>query len=337
MRRIVPFFLLGFLLLGFLSSTIVGASNLDKVNSHDKPLTQQKLQVLSTIKPIQALVLAIAGEHVESTQLIPDFASPHHYNFKPSDISRIKQADVIFRIDENFESLLNHAFENKSPNTPIISLADNQQLHLLKRVGKHRHGTKDKQHAKHNDKKSEHEHTTNVRDDHQQMDLHIWTSPQNMQILARAITTTLSKLDIKNKPFYEKNLTQFNAELMTLSNEIKAKFLPLKSKPYVVFHNSWQYFSHQFDLEKPVIVDFHEGVSAGTKGIRNIRKMIRAANIQCVLADPSIKPARVKTITEGLQINTGYIDILGAELALNKNTAVSLLKKVSATIADCLR
>ena len=65
--------------------------------------------------------------------------------------------------------------------------------------------------------------------------------------------------------------------------------------------------------------------------------MIRAANIQCVLADPSIKPARVKTITEGLQINTGYIDILGAELALNKNTAVSLLKKVSATIADCLR
>jgi zinc transport system substrate-binding protein len=329
MHRIVPFFSVAFLLLALASFSAVNA------NTKDQPQSQSKLRVLTTIKPIQALLIAIAGDHVESAQLIPDYASPHNYSFKPSDISLIKQADVIFRIDENFEVLLNHAFENKSSNAPIISLADNNSIQLLKIIGKHHHTVKNTR-----EKKKSHDETGGHNAHHKpdtQTDLHIWTSPQNMQILANIIATTLSALDIKNKTLYEKNLARLNTELIKETKEIQTELSSLKRKPYVVFHNSWQYFSHQFGLQTPTTVDFQEGISAGIKSIKSIREKIHDTDIHCVLADPSIKPERVRTVTEGQLVNTGFIDILGANLPLNKNTAITLLKTVSGTMANCLR
>ena len=311
-----------------LSSQNGFAANLDKT---DQPLASSKLHVLSTIKPIQALVIAIAGDKVESTQLIPDYASPHNYTFKPSDIARIKQADVIFRIDEHFEILLNQAFKNKSANTPLISLADNEALPLLKQMGKHHHAVKPE-----NDDSAD-SHTEKGHKAHQQVDLHIWTSPQNMKVLANIIATTLSQRDIKNKSFYEKNLAQFNIQLAITSHEIQNQLLNIKHQPYIVFHNSWQYFSHQLGLQKPIIIDFHEGISAGIKSIKSIREKISQSGIHCLLADPSIKPERVKTITEGQSINTGFIDILGADLPLDNNTAIALLKNISGEVSACLR
>ena len=311
-----------FLLLGLASFSTVIADTKNQQHS------QAKLRVLTTIKPIQALLIAIAGDQVESAQLIPDYASPHRYSFKPSDISLIKQADVIFQIDENFEILLNHAFENKSPKAPLISLADDNNIQLLKIIGKHHHANT--QEHKETDGHNAH------HKPHIQTDLHIWTSPQNMQILANIITATLSELDVKNKALYEKNLAQLNAALIKTTNEIQMALSSVKQKPYVVFHNSWQYFSHQFSLQTPTTVDFQEGISAGIKSIKSIREKIRDTGIHCVLADPSIKPERVRTVTEGQIVNTGFIDILGADLPLNDRTAIRLIKSISGTMEECL-
>ena len=312
----------------------------------ESPQTSDKLQVLSTIKPIQALVLAIAGDHVDSTQLIPDFASPHTYSFKPSDISRIKQADVIFRIDENFERLLNHAFDNKSPSTGIISLADDKNIQLLNHVGKRNHGAANT--AKHQTENDQHSHDASLdthsgkhsdkhSDKRSEKDLHIWTSPRNLQLLATNIATTLSKLDSKNKQLYASNLARFHHKLAKLTETIKAELQPVKTQPYVVFHNSWQYFAEQFGLQKPVIVDFHEAVSAGSKSIKRIREQIRSANIHCVISSPGIKVERIKAITEGTSVNIETIDILGTNVALNKNTVFTILQKTGQKIARCLR
>jgi len=306
------------------------SQNREDSSEKDAPQTSDKLQVLSTIKPIQALVLAIAGDHVESAQLIPDFASPHTYSFKPSDISRIKQADVIFRIDENFERLLNHAFDNKLPNTDIISLADDKNIQLLNHVGKHNHGAANT--VKPKSKNEQHSHNT-----HDEKDLHIWTSPRNLQLLATSIATTLSKLDSKNKQFYASNLARFHQKLDKLTEAIQAELQPVKTQPYIVFHNSWQYFAEQFGLQKPVIVDFHEAVSAGSKSIKRIRMQIRTANIRCILSNPGVKIGRIKAITEGTEVNNETIDILGANVALNKNTVFTILQKTGQKIARCLR
>ena len=62
MKRIVLFF------------TVIAALASPFAQASEKPL------ILSTIKPIHALVSAITGDIAECKQIVPDYASPHHYS-----------------------------------------------------------------------------------------------------------------------------------------------------------------------------------------------------------------------------------------------------------------
>jgi zinc transport system substrate-binding protein len=335
MRRIVPFFSFVLLLLALLSGSLAMAT------SYAQPFEdaqEKKLHVLSTIKPIQAIVMAIAGERVRSTYFIPAYASPHNYSFKPSDIRLIKQADVIFRIDDNFEVLLNTHFAKAALTSPVIALADSGNIKLLDLVGIHNHTVKTQKKPSEASHANEHDQPShlNHQKHHSNKDLHIWASPQNIQSMATMITETLSRFNVKNAEYYHINLSLFIAELDQVTEEIEAELAPFKKQPFVVFHNSWQYFLTQFGLQKPTVIDFHEGLSAGIKSIRKVRKTIASNNIHCVFSDPSIQPKRVYTLTEDMNINTESIDISRADLAMNKEMPLALLKDLSHKIKSCL-
>lgn len=312
MRRIVLYFLL----LGILS---LSACNQEK---------SSELTVLTSIKPVQSIVLAIAGKHIQTQQLIPDYASPHHYAFKPSDIRKIKAADLIFRIDEHFEVMLNPALENLSDQSHIITLAENPDIHLLPTIGRHEHSDE-----------SKHEHESiedHDSDMHEDMDMHVFTSPANAIVMATEVAEALSKIDPKNKQNYQKNLQTFSQNLQQESDLLKEKLAAVSHKPFIVFHHSWQYFGEYFSLQEPSIVDLQEGITAGGKTLLATRKAIVSNNIQCIFSDPSISEARVNTLIEGLKIKTAKIDVLQSDIALDQFTYINWLKEMGSEISSCL-
>ncbi len=77
--------------------------------------------IVSTIKPIHALVYAIAGGNgspLEIRQLLPDGASPHHYALKPSDMRTLESAKVVFRIGSGLETFLDKPLASLSSQPP---------------------------------------------------------------------------------------------------------------------------------------------------------------------------------------------------------------------------
>jgi len=321
-------------------------------------VSQDRLQIFSSIKPIQAIVLAIAGEHADVEQLIPDYASPHDYSFKPSDIRKIEKADIIFRIDEHMETQLNGAFQNiDTKKTSIVSLASTNGLMLLD--SNHNHGVDahdghDKEHEEHDhhdehehhdDHKEEHSHKSEKHDDsnhghdhddhknHDNVDFHIWTSPKNAVLMANNIAVNLSKLDPKNAQHYKKNIELFFDQIKARSEEMTVKLTPFKDKPYIVFHNSWQYLAAEFGLKKPIVIDLHESVSSGAKTISDIRKRIETENINCVFYDSSISLGRLNTISKTAK--TVEIDVLARDVTLNQSTYVNWLKQLGSQIQSC--
>jgi len=279
----------------------------------------EKIRVLSTIKPIHLIVSEIAGNKADSEQLIPDYASPHSYSFKPSDIRKIKKAHLIFRIDEHLEAMLNSTLETHAPKNSLISLAEIEGITLLSL-------SKDKQHK--------HEDSADLHDE--SVDLHIWTSPDNILVMARSITASLVKLDMKNADTYKKNLEQFETSISTFTQNLKDDFTTLKDKPYFVFHNSWQYFSTYFDLKKPEIINQHEGLSGDIKSIRSARNKIKTDGIVCIFSGPNVSAARVKTLSENLDVNTAQIDVLASGIQAKKGSALEWLNSMSTTIKNCL-
>lgn len=289
--------------------TACGSS--DSIDNKTKAKT--KLQVITSIKPIQMIVLAIAGDNAQSEQLIPDFASPHNYSFKPSDIRKVKKADVVFRIDEHMETQLETIFKSLESKIKVISLAETKGLKLLESAGNH----------------DEHE-----SENHEKVDFHIWTSPKNALIMATSVVETLSELDPKNATDYQRNFAKFSAQLKIESDSISAKLIKYQKSPYIVFHNSWQYFSNAFGLQNPIVIDMHESVSSGVKTIRIIREKIRADKIGCVFYDTTISESRLKLLTEN--VNTANIDVLAKDIEMNQSAYIDWLKQLTEQVETCL-
>ena len=286
-----------------------GSDSIDK----NKTKVEARLQVISSIKPIQMIVLAIAGDYVQSEQLIPDYASPHNYSFKPSDIRKVKKADVVFRIDEHMETQLNSVFASLASKTKLISLSEVNGLKLLE--------------SNHTDHEDENE-------NHENIDFHIWTSPRNALILATVVTEALSELDPNNAKKYQNNFKAFSELLKLESDKISAKLVKYHSSAYIVFHNSWQYFANEFGLQKPIVVDMHEGISGGAKTVSEIRQKINKDNIRCVFYDDSISEARLKLLTK--KVNTAKIDVLANDVELNQSAYINWLEQLTEQVETCL-
>lgn len=283
-----------------------------------------KLQIVSTIKPIQAIVLAIVGEYAQSEQLIPDHASPHNYSFKPSDIRKVNSADVVFRIDEHMEKQLNAVFGSLNSSTLLVSLAEIKGMKLLE--------ANDPHHEDEHGSDSSHDDHENV--DVENVDFHIWTSPKNAMIIASTVTRTLSDLDTKNSKHYQQNFEIFSESLKEESKKISTALSKYQNSAYVVFHNSWQYFANEFRLQKPIVIDLHEGVSSGAKTVREIRNIIENENIQCVFYDASVSEARLKLLTG--KIKATKIDVLAQAIEINQSAYFNWLHQLGEQVESCL-
>lgn len=302
MRRIVLYFLW------------LGIFSLAACNKEES----SKLTVLSSIKPVQAIVLAIAGENITSQQLIPDSASPHHYAFKPSDLRKVAEADLIFRIDEHFEALLNPVLKGLSKQSKTVSLSKSPGIKLLPLGGNHSHDEHDEDRA---------------------FDMHIFTSPENVIVMAKAIAEALSKLDPNNAQNYQDNAEKFTNNVRQTSTKVRLELAPLSDKPYVVFHSSWQYFSTYFGLQSPKVVSLQEGIIAGGKTIKKIRDEIASERIQCVFKGPDISSSRVNVLTEnmhGLSIKSVEIDVLGRDIAISEDSYIKWLEYMGSQVKNCL-
>ena len=135
------------------------------------------LQVVTTIKPLYALVNEVVGEHGQTKLLIDQSQSPHNFQLKPSQVSMLEDADVIFYIDKNLETFL-----DKIQHAQKIAMTENVSLELLPYrkggVWENHHGYSKKGyrhgrgHHKHGYGKDHHKHSYDHKDGGVDYDMH---------------------------------------------------------------------------------------------------------------------------------------------------------------------
>ena len=281
-----------------------------------------KKNIVVTIKPLEGLLRAIAKDSVNIQRLLPDYASPHNYHFRPSDIRKIKAANLIFRIDENMERFVAPLLQTLNHST-VISLADLPKIKLLaitKDAGDDEHG---------DDHKYAH--------DHRNQDLHIWMSPQNGMVMAEKIANELSKLNPQQRSFYQKNLADLKQKIQRFTDSFQLEAQPLQNKPYLVFHDSWNYFAHTFHLHKLATINLHADIQPGVKTIMQTRRKIKQSNAQCLFSEPLFRPKTIIMLTEGFDIKTAELDTLGSHLKSDDDIYIKLLRYTAQQIKNCLK
>ncbi len=275
--------------------------------------------IVSTIKPIHALVYAIAGGEnspLEIRQLLPDGASPHHYALKPSDMRTLETARVVFRIGSGLETFLDKPLATAIPTRAVITLADTPGIQAL--GSRHQHGDDHAGHAANS------------------ADLHLWLNPVNAIAMSREIARALSVADSAHQADYLANAQQLIAQIEATDARIRQQLAPLSQQPYLSFHDAWQHFDTHYGLNFAGAVTLDISRLPGARHVRDIRKIIEEKRAVCLFQEPQFSPAMVKTLVEGSNIRLGELDPLGMELTLDKDTYPTLLQTAADSFQQCL-
>ena len=332
--------------------------------------------IITTIQPINALVSAVIGNTGKTISIIPAEQSPHDFKLKPSDVKVLQDGNLIFYVSNHLESSVTKVFKNLPKNIKIINLMEEANIdHLAIRDNeawerhdhhghddhddhdKHgkkdddhddhdKHGKKDDDHDDHDkhgkkdDDHDDHDKHGKKDDDHanheKEDDVHIWLSPNNAIKIVKKVNKELNLYFPENSKIYDENASKFINKIKNLKEELVKELAPIKDKPFIVFHDAYQYFEKTFELNAVGSVALEGDIASSPKQISFIKEKIKESNASCVFQEPQFDTKLVKIVVEGTNAEIGTLDPLGVNITGDKDFYLQLLRNMSKSLKECL-
>jgi zinc transport system substrate-binding protein len=303
-----------------------------------------ELKVVATIKPIHALVAGIMTGVGEPKLLIDGAGSPHTFALKPSDARALNQADIIFRVSDGLEPFMIKVLTALPKSVRVVTLEDAPGLTLHKmRTGatfeKHAHDqghSHQGRHVKKADAHGHHDHAKPGKKSAEANDGHIWLDPANAKAIAQYIASVLATEAPEHSTRFKENAEAVSRSLDQLDAELGQMLKPIAGRPYIVFHDAYQYLEHRYGLTPAGAVTVSPEIAPGAKRLSQLRKKISTLKAVCVFAEPQFEPKLVRTITEGTSARTGTLDYLGASLRPGPDLYFSVMRSLAEDLKTCL-
>ncbi|MCK5933623.1 MAG: zinc ABC transporter substrate-binding protein [Fulvimarina manganoxydans] len=316
-------------------------------------------KVVASIKPIQSLVAGVMEGVGEPELLVQGAGSPHGYQLKPSQAASLSDADIVFWVGPELETFLRKPLETLAAGAQSIPLDKTEGLKLMTfkeghdhdhgEGGEHASGEGDHDHD-HKAAEADHDHDHEAGHEHEDhaegeeghhhaagsLDPHIWLDPDNAKVMVGAIETTLAKADPDNAETYKANAEKLDARLDKLTADTEAALAPVRGKPFIVFHDGYQYFEDRFDIHAAAALTVSPELSPGAERVAHVREEVVEEGALCVFAEPQFEPRLVSTIIEGTKAKSGTLDPLGASLTDGPDLYFELIHNLSSSLVDCL-
>ena len=165
----------------------------------------------------------------------------------------------------------------------------------------------------------------------------MWLSPANASMIVRAAASTLSEIDPANATRYQSNAEKAIDRLTLLDDALRTQLAPVRSKPFIVFHDAYQYFENSYDLRAAGSILVSPDAMASAKRVNDMRNKIKSLGAVCVFSEPQFEPKLVQTLVEGTEAKTGVLDPLGANLPSGMQGYEMLLQNMATSLVQCLQ
>jgi zinc transport system substrate-binding protein len=294
--------------------------------------------VVVSIKPIHSLVASIMQGLGEPALIVEGAASPHTYSMKPSNASALENANIVFWVGHGLEAFLEKPLESLGSGAKIVELDDAPGLEKLK----FREGGAFEAH----DDGDEHEASAEGGEDHAheeghhheegEFDMHLWLDPANAKAMAAEIEKTLAAADPDNAATYKSNLDALNMRLDALDKTLTESVAPIKDKPFIVFHDAYQYFEHRYHVKVAGSITVSPEVLPGAERLSEIHAKIVELGATCVFAEPQFEPKLVNVVLEGTPAKPGTLDPEAATLEAGPDLYFQLMQGIGTSLKTCL-
>ena len=334
-----------------LDGGLVGAvSLLALMGSAGAPVAAAEIDVVASIKPVHSLVAGVMEGIGKPALLVKGTGSEHSYSLRPSEARALEQAEVVFWVGETMETFLLKPLHALAGNAKVIELWRVPGLTLLAtREGgmweAHEHGGEDAD-ADHGDgehpeahrdegERAEAEHGATDHG-HGETDMHIWLDPGNAKVLAAAIASALGDADPRNAAIYRANAERLRQRLDELDRSLHDRLATVADRPYVVFHDAYQYFEHRYGVNAVGAITINPTVRPSAQRLGEIHERLEQIDAACVFAEPQFEPTLVDTVIEGTSAQTGVLDPLGAALDPGPDQYFQLMNSLADSLVNCL-
>lgn len=263
------------------------------------PKAKEKLDITVSILPQKYFVERIGGENVNVNVMVQPGDNPHTYEPKPQQLRSLAEAEAYLSIGVSFEKAWMDRIKAANPKMPIIDTT--QGMKLLPMVAHHHHGEEGHEHE------DEHDETGHKGEEKaaENLDPHVWLSPQRVKIQAQTIYQTLVELDPENQAQYRAALDQFLADIDRLDAEIRQSFAGIQQRKFMVFHPSWGYFADDYGLEMISIEVGGQEPSAAE--LAQLIRQAKEENIRVIFVQPEFSTKSAETIAQ--EINGEVIPV----------------------------
>ena len=167
--------------------------------------------------------------------------------------------------------------------------------------------------------------------------MHLWLEPANAVAWTRAVAETLAEIDPAHADVYRANAEARIAEIDVAATEVDGTLAPVRDRPFLVFHDAYQYFERRFGLAGVGSITLNPEVPPSPGRIYEIAARLEETAAVCVFAEPQFDRALVDVVVEGTDTAVGVLDPLGSALAEDGGlTYPALLHQLADDLVDCL-
>jgi zinc transport system substrate-binding protein len=107
--------------------------------------------------------------------------------------------------------------------------------------------------------------------------------------------------------------------------------------PIATFSNTFDYFIKSYHLQKSTTVTQSHGDRLSIQKILKAKQVMHSKNTKCLLSTTEIPSKRIDVLTEGLDVNTASIDIMGYQLDKGALHYFDLMHRISNKVGQCLQ
>lgn len=299
-------------------------------------------RVVVSLKPVHSLIAGVMDGVATPELLLTGGESPHSYHLRPSQARMLARADVLFWVGPALEGFLVKPLQSLESRTRVVTLMEAPGIHLLPaRSGgvweEHEdHGQSHDHHEAAGKKSPEGKPKRGHDHDHQATDPHLWLDPQNGQAIVRLAAAELARQFPAHQARFVANAEALLVRLAALDDELRRQLSSLRGRPYIVFHDAYQYLEARYGLSAAGAITLSPEVAPGAQRLRAIRQTIRERQAACVFAEPQFEPRLVVTAIEGSGSRQGVLDPLGADLPAGPESYFLLMRHLAKSLQACL-
>jgi zinc transport system substrate-binding protein len=270
----------------------------------------ERLSVTVSIFPVYDLVRRVAGPDADVALLLPPGRNEHSFDPTPKDIEAASRSRVGVMVGLGLDPWMEKLMKDAAPKARVIKVGDRVPTLTIKddpigdeeadkaREAAQKAGAKKEEH-------DEHEHEKGATDPH------VWLDPARVRLIVRAVAEELGKADSAHAIDYRKRATELDTSLADLDKEIETRTKALKTRGFVTFHGSFQYFAERYKLEILAVVEPSPGSPPSRAYGSKVLDIIKAKKVLALFSEPQLDPLPAKVLAEDAKIPLGVLDPVG--------------------------